>query len=144
VSIAVDTNAIESDSENAIRPLEKGEFAMPVSNRCVFHPDANATGRCKKCGNPICDACKMQTGIGVFCGIQCAEEAEKFQAKVSNAMPVYQTRLGCGRMIKGLITLAGVLGVFYAVMFWIYGMTDPMEMVEKFIDQIKKLINIMT
>ncbi len=121
-----------------------GKFAVPVSNRCVFHPDANATGRCKKCGNSICDACKMQTGIGVFCGIQCAEEAEKFQDKVSSAMPVYQSKIGCGGMIKGLISLIGLLGVFYAIMFVIYDLTDPMEMVQTLIDQIKKLINVMT
>ena len=117
---------------------------MPVSPRCVFHPDANATGRCKKCGNPICDACKMQTAIGVFCGIQCAEAAEQFQAKVSNAMPVYQKRIGCGGLIKGLISLIGVLGVFYAVMFLIYGQTDPIAMLQTLIDQIKRLITIMT
>ena len=86
----------------------------------------------------------MQTHIGVFCGIQCAEDAEKFHDKVSSAMPVYESRIGCSSIIKGTISLIGLLGILYGIMFFMFDQTDPMEMLQTLIDQIKKLITIMT
>jgi hypothetical protein len=115
---------------------------MPVRERCANHPDVPADRNCKKCGKPICQACFMQTQIGVFCSMTCAEEAEKFQDKVGSATPVYASGMNWGKLFQRLVLLAIVCAVFYGIMYAMSGQTDPREMVAGLLDQIKSLIDI--
>lgn len=58
-------------------------------DHCKFHPNAVAHVRCKTCGIPLCDECKMVSRIGVFCSEECHKKAKDFQERVQ---PVVHAR----------------------------------------------------
>lgn len=49
---------------------------------CKFHPGKVSHVRCKSCGVPICDDCKIVTDIGVFCSEACYEKTKSFMERV--------------------------------------------------------------
>ena len=106
------------------------EQLVVETSHCARHPQKIAAAHCKNCGLPICAACVLKTSSGLFCGIECAEQSEKRQAQIASAAPVFGRRLDPRRFVKRVAVLAVLCAVFYAVMFSVHGMTDPMEMLQ--------------
>ena len=51
---------------------------------CINHPMKDAVTRCKRCGKPICQDCKVMTELGVFCSQACYEATKSFEEKISD------------------------------------------------------------
>lgn len=54
---------------------------------CKFHPNKVARVRCKTCFVPLCDDCRVNTEIGVFCSEECFQKAKEFQDRVRPDSP---------------------------------------------------------
>ena len=104
---------------------------MSGASQCARHPQRAAVAHCRRCGQPICLNCVLQTGSGVFCGIQCAELAESHQARIESATPVLNRRFDPWRSFRLGVVLAALCAVFYSIMFLAYGMINPMAMVRR-------------
>ena len=54
---------------------------MTMYSTCTQHPSTEATGRCKQCGKPFCNACRVQGPTGYFCSEYCRSSHEAFVHK---------------------------------------------------------------
>lgn len=45
---------------------------------CINHPAVEAVDRCKQCGKPFCDACRVKGPTGNFCSEACQGGHEQF------------------------------------------------------------------
>src|SRR5437764_410634 len=57
--------------------------------KCFTHPGADAVGSCKHCCKGICTQCATDTGIGVVCSANCAEEVKAIRAMVDRNKKAY-------------------------------------------------------
>lgn len=90
---------------------------------CINHPAIEATGRCKQCGRPMCDACTVTGPTGRFCGEPCERKHEAFVQRArelearsaSRSRSLFGVRLRAlvGGLLKGGVLAAVVLGVGY-------------------------------
>jgi len=53
-------------------------MALGIASACINHPAVEATGRCKQCTKPFCDACAVPGATGLFCSAACKEKHELF------------------------------------------------------------------
>ncbi len=86
-------------------------------NLCKNHPTIIATARCKRCGMPLCDECKLVSEVGVVCSQNCLDAIKAFQARVGDELPRKARRpffrSGLGR---GLIAILVILAVVYGIL----------------------------
>jgi len=102
-------------------------------DKCINHPLKVAKGRCKSCHRPLCDDCKLVTSIGIFCSEECHFKAKEFMDRMSPDLPPPRRRSFIkGKTVKGVVTLAIVLAILYAVMNFIYGATSVEEIIDIF------------
>src|SRR2546423_7079756 len=59
------------------------------SMKCFTHPGADAVGSCKHCCKGVCTQCASDTGIGVVCSANCAEEVKAIRAMVDRNKKAY-------------------------------------------------------
>jgi hypothetical protein len=102
-------------------------------DKCINHPLKVARGRCKSCHRPLCDDCKYVTSIGIFCGEECHLKAKEFMDRVSPDLPPPRRRSFIkGKTIKGIIVLAILLAILYAVMYFRYDATSVDDIISVF------------
>ena len=53
-------------------------MASGMVSVCVNHPSVQATGRCKQCSKPFCDACVIKGPTGNFCSAACKTRHEAY------------------------------------------------------------------
>ncbi|MBI5092743.1 MAG: hypothetical protein HZB26_09920 [Candidatus Hydrogenedentes bacterium] len=53
-------------------------MALGAPSSCLNHPGVEATGRCKQCGKPFCNACAVSGPTGRFCSDTCKEKHQVF------------------------------------------------------------------
>lgn len=107
-------------------------------NTCVNHPTRQATSRCKRCGKPICDDCKMVSEVGVVCSEQCLDAIKAFQERVGDDLP-RRRRNPVQTILKWVAILGVVIAVAYGVMCFMEGeLLTP----GSFVESIKALIEL--
>ena len=62
------------------------------ASMCINHPIRAATGRCKRCGKPLCNDCKITYDNGVFCSEACSLAVKAFTDKAAKGTPVVLTQ----------------------------------------------------
>lgn len=103
---------------------------------CINHPTILATGRCKACHRPLCDECKIEKDMGVFCSEDCYERTKQFVERAERIPPPRPSFFaGLMRRLKFLVTLVVVLIVIYGVITIVFGS------IEEFFDVIRGLIS---
>lgn len=84
---------------------------------CINHPGIEATGRCKQCGRPMCDACRIVGPTGHFCSDPCRRNHEVFMQRAAQLETKARGRFGprlrsaFGGLIVLLVVAAVTLGV---------------------------------
>lgn len=53
-------------------------MATGLKSTCTNHPSVEATGRCKQCSKPFCDACAIKGATGNFCSPECKARHEAY------------------------------------------------------------------
>jgi len=79
---------------------------------CFYHTGRPSVTRCKQCGRPLCNECRIVKSGGVFCSEKCVDAFSVF-AKRAEELDEKRTR---GSGIKSLIRLI----IFIAVLLIIY------------------------
>ncbi len=75
-----------------------------VESYCINHSDRVATARCRQCGKPLCDECKIITKEGIFCSEKCHERAKAFSSRMEEIEDKrWQKRKGIPGPIKGFL-----------------------------------------
>ncbi len=57
-------------------------MAKSLFSMCINHPHVDATARCKQCGKPLCDDCKILGPTGYFCSDACKDQHQRFTERV--------------------------------------------------------------
>ena len=84
---------------------------------CKNHPTRLATVRCKRCGMPICNDCKMVSEIGVVCSQACLDAIKAFQERVGEEVPrPAKRRWLSGGVIRGILTVVVLFGIAYGIL----------------------------
>ncbi|GMV99877.1 MAG: hypothetical protein AMXMBFR84_10160 [Candidatus Hydrogenedentota bacterium] len=89
-------------------------MALKIGSVCINHTGVEAVGRCKQCGKPFCNACKVMGPTGLFCSDDCKVKHENFVKKAAE----YDHKkggIGLGHTIGKLIKYAVVLAILVAV-----------------------------
>ena len=102
---------------------------------CKFHPTRIATIRCKRCGAPICNDCKMVSEVGVVCSPQCLDAIKAFQDRVKDDVPRRRRHPLLSRgAISGLLAIVFLFGMAYVILCWragkILSFPEVMDMME--------------
>ncbi|GMV92480.1 MAG: hypothetical protein AMXMBFR82_22580 [Candidatus Hydrogenedentota bacterium] len=95
-----------------------------MSSACISHPGVEAVGRCKQCGKPFCNACKVMGPTGLFCSEECKQKHESFVQRAQQ----FESRKGSvsvmakvRKMLGGLVAIVilaiilGVLGTIFEI-----------------------------
>jgi hypothetical protein len=77
-------------------------MALEHSSGCVNHPGVDASARCKQCHKPICNTCKVDSAVGIFCSQGCQQKYEGFVQRVAQHEGMRKPGT-LGTKIKGLI-----------------------------------------
>lgn len=86
---------------------------------CINHPGIEATGRCKQCGRPMCDACRVVGPTGHFCCDTCRRNHEVFMQRAAQLETKARGSFGArlrsvfGGLIVLLVVVAVALGAGY-------------------------------
>jgi hypothetical protein len=104
---------------------------MAAVSTCVNHPTKTATHRCKRCSKPICAQCVQMTDLGQFCSQECYKAVQDFQAKVMDLGPGKKGGFDLGKMVRGVVSLAVVLGILYACFYYGFGDKTPEAMIRR-------------
>jgi hypothetical protein len=76
-----------------------------------------ATVRCKRCGMPICNDCKMVSEIGVVCSQACLDAIKAFQDRVKEDVPRPAKRPWLSRgAIRGILAVVVLFGIVYGIL----------------------------
>jgi len=77
-----------------------------------------ATARCKRCGKPLCNDCKIVTEVGVVCSQQCLDAIKAFQERIKDDVPKPRRHSFLRSLIKSLLGVAILFGIAYAILCW--------------------------
>jgi hypothetical protein len=91
-----------------------GRVIMPRASDiagCINHPGFEATARCKQCGKPVCNKCRIAGPTGWFCSDVCKEKHAEFMKRAKN---LNEARKPARSKFKGLTKLVGTI-VFAAL-----------------------------
>jgi len=102
---------------------------------CKNHPTRLATTRCKRCGLPICNDCKMVTEVGVVCSQQCLDAIKAFQERVKDDVPKRRRHPLLSRgALSGLFAVVILFGIAYVVLCYRAGrllsFSDVLDMLD--------------
>ena len=101
---------------------------------CKYHPTRLATSRCKRCGMPICNDCKMVSEIGVVCSQACLDAIKAFHERVKEVPHPRKRSFLSGRTVKGLLAVVILFAIAYAIVCFRAGeMLGPFDAVDQFI-----------
>lgn len=82
-----------------------------MADMCANHPVKKAVNKCKKCGKLLCRDCIIQKENGIFCSIECYQEAKEFTNKVMDVAPKTKKSLIPKLIILIIILAAAVWGL---------------------------------
>ncbi len=92
---------------------------MPKSlySMCINHPNIDAAARCKQCGKPVCNNCKVTGPQGYYCSEECKERHQAFTERVEQ-MDKRELPKGIWiikiRRILGRLVMLAIVAVFAA------------------------------
>ncbi len=88
-----------------------------LTSNCINHPGVEAVGRCKQCGKPFCNSCKIMGPTGLFCSEECKQKhetfvqrAQQFESRKGSVSIMAKVRKILGGLIA-IIIVAIILGV---------------------------------
>jgi hypothetical protein len=88
-----------------------------LTSTCIGHPGVEAVGRCKQCGKPFCNTCKIIGPTGLFCCEECkqkhetfVERAQKLESRKGSISIMAKVRKLLGSLVA-IVILAIILGV---------------------------------
>lgn len=87
-------------------------MALGAPSSCINHPGVEASGRCKQCGKPFCNACAVAGPTGRFCSDTCKE---KHQAFIQRAQQLDRQSVVSGGFLLKLRRMAIKLVIWAAV-----------------------------
>lgn len=87
-----------------------------VGSTCINHRAIEAVGRCKQCGRPFCNTCRVTGPTGVFCGNECKQKHEAFVQRAKEL----EDRKGPPRILVKLRKLIRKL-IFFLIVALILG-----------------------
>ena len=79
---------------------------------CFFHTGRPSVTRCKQCGRPLCNECRIVNAGGIFCSEKCAGDFSVFAERAEEI----ESRRTKSSGMKSLLKFV----VFLAVLFIIY------------------------
>ena len=88
---------------------------------CRHHPQVYATGTCKQCAIPICDACKTVRPQGIFCSEECAQKFSAFQSRMAGSTQRKSGGLFGSLKFKRIMIIGCVLVAFLLFLHFAYG-----------------------
>lgn len=93
-----------------------------------------ATTRCKRCGRPLCNDCKIITDVGVVCSQQCLDAIKAFQERVKDDVPYRsRRRLLSKGTVKGLLAAIVLFAAAYGILCWQEGrVLTPADLRDQF------------
>lgn len=95
-----------------------------LSSTCLSHPGVEAVGRCKQCGKPFCNACKVLGPTGLFCSEACkskhetfVQRAQQLESKKGSVSIMAKVRKLLGNVVAIIILLIiiGVVGTLFEI-----------------------------
>jgi len=89
---------------------------------CYTHKEQNATGLCKACQKAVCPDCAIDTGRGLACSTQCAEEVGVLNIIVDRSKQIY----GIGSSSK-LPSTGIIMYFFFGLMFFGFGIYNSLN-----------------
>ena len=72
-------------------------MALGTPSGCINHPTVEAISRCKQCGKPYCNTCRVQGPTGSFCSEACKSTHEQFTQR---AQKLDHMSRGSGMFLK--------------------------------------------
>ncbi len=89
-----------------------------TQSACINHPGIEAVGRCKQCGRPFCNACKVQGPTGLFCSQPCKEKHETFVKRASQFdAPKGGTGIGVKlRRVFNIVLVVAIIAIILGVL----------------------------
>jgi len=99
---------------------------------CKYHPTRLATTRCKRCGMPICNDCKMISEVGVVCSEACLDAIKQFQDRVKEDAPRPKRPLLSRGAVKGVLAVVILFGIAYAILcFQLRRILSPSDVLDR-------------
>jgi len=104
---------------------------------CKYHPTRLATSRCKRCGMPICNDCKMISEIGVVCSQVCLDAVKQFQERVKDDVPRAKRPLLSRGAVKGILAVLVLFGIAYGILCFgqrrLLSLSDVLDQIETWV-----------
>ncbi|MDZ4857395.1 MAG: hypothetical protein SGI88_00310 [Candidatus Hydrogenedentes bacterium] len=107
---------------------------------CVNHPGVESVGRCKQCGKPFCNACKVQGPTGYFCSAECKQKHETF-VKRAQELDVKKRGIGVGYFLGRIMGLAVALLVI-AIILGVVGTIFQVPVLSDLVVNVRNTIGI--
>ncbi|HRK32961.1 MAG TPA: hypothetical protein PLJ47_00090 [Candidatus Hydrogenedentes bacterium] len=111
-----------------------------TASGCINHPGVESVGRCKQCGTPFCNACKVQGPTGFFCSAVCKEKHEVF-VKRAQELDTRKGRLGIGYFLGRIMGFAVALLVI-AILLGVVGVVFQVPVLSPFVANVRNSIGI--
>jgi len=110
---------------------------------CHRHPSRPAEAVCMQCRRPFCGECEVETTHGRFCGMFCAEEAQRLRVQLHLGPPPHAPlSLRLLHSLRSLATLVLLAIALYAVLAVATGTADPLEMGRQLARQFRTLFRL--
>ncbi|MBX7258757.1 MAG: hypothetical protein K1Y02_20515 [Candidatus Hydrogenedentes bacterium] len=110
-----------------------------IGSVCLNHPGVEAEGRCKQCGKPFCNACKVQGPTGQFCSQECKQKHETFTQRAGALDAQQKKSAGFVATLRKVFNLALALAVI-AVVLGIVGSVFEIPVLSNIVFQVRGLI----
>jgi hypothetical protein len=82
------------------------------------HPTRQATARCRRCGRPICNDCKLVSEVGVVCSEMCLDAIKSFQERVGDDTPKRRRLWLKSPAVQMIVAIALVIAAAYGYLSW--------------------------
>lgn len=112
-----------------------------IESVCLNHPGVEAVGRCKQCGRPFCNACKIQGPTGLFCCEACKQKHESFTQRVGSLDAQQKRSAGFFATLRKAFNLALALLVI-AVILGIAGSVFQIPVLSPIVGNVRALIGL--
>lgn len=107
---------------------------------CINHPGVEAVGRCKQCGKPFCNACKVSGPTGFFCSAECKQKHEVFVQRAQQ-LDSKKGGLGFGRLMRRGIGLIMVI-LIIAIALGVFGTIFQVPVLSPMVRSVRSMIGI--
>ncbi len=88
-----------------------------MAKYCINHPTKIARAKCRLCGAPICNECKVIKPHGVFCSEKCAEKFLNINKTISQNDAAFKKKKSFLPKIVFLIIILVIIYFIYNYFF---------------------------